>query len=476
MPRKNKNHKKQSKKLIANIEQYDYNFVIQVNKEELTMKKRGMSVLLAAAMVTGLLAGCSTKEETAATTAAAGTEAAGSEAAGTEAADPAGKKYDGVELTYWSMWTNTEPQGKALQEAADAFEAETGAKIKFEWKGRDIKNILSSALEAEERFDLFEDDYTRISKNYVDYVADLTAMAEEAGYADKSYAVFNDQATEWAGFLPCLTEQPSVGGIFYNKDIFEASGISETPKTWAEFMDACQKMKDAGYQPMALDSTYAPFFFGYHLARNIGEAATEELANNGGWSQNEGVVKAAQEMIDFVNAGYLADGAPDEYPASQNKMGLTQDVAMVVCANYVTAEVNANTGSELNWGLFAYPTVENGADTSSTFAGANSIAITKYSENQQAAFDFAMYLVTGEQDQKMADMSNQIPADPSNTAPAVQSGTTEVLVETTAPLSWNMGLNANADKISVISEVIVKLYEGSYATGEDFAAAMDALY
>ena len=441
------------------------------------MKKRGLSVLLATAMMTGLLAGCGSKEETATTTAApAGTETTKAEAGSSEAADPAGKKYDGVELTYWSMSANTEPQGKALQEAAAAFEEETGAKIKFEWKGRDSKNILSSALEAQENFDLFEDDYTRISKNYKDYVADLTAMAEEAGYADKSYKVFNDQATEWAGFLPCLTEQPSVGGVFYNKDIFEASGITETPKTWDEFMAACQKMKDAGYQPLALDSTYAPFLFGYHLARNIGEPATEELALNGGWSQNEGVVKAAQEMIDFVNAGYLADGAPDEYPASQNKMGLKQDVAMVVCANYVTAEVNANTGSELNWGLFGYPTVENGADTSSTFAGANSIAVTKYSKNPQAAFDFAMYVVTGERDQKMADMANQIPADPSNKAPAVQDGTTEVLVETTAPLSWNMGLNANADKISMIEEVVIKLYEGNYATGEEFAAAMDALY
>lgn len=443
------------------------------------MKKKTVSILLAAAMTTGLLAGCggggkpaeAPAETTAATTAAA---EGGETAAGTAAAE-GGKKYEGVELIYWSMWTNNEPQGQALAQAAEAFEAETGAKIKFEWKGRETKNILSSALEAQEKFDMFEDDYTRIAKNYVNYIADLTAMAEEAGYADKSYAVFNSQATEWAGFLPCVTEQPSVGGVFYNRSILDDCGITP-PKTWAEFMAACQTMKDKGYQPLALDSTYAPFLFGYHLSRHIGQPAVEELATNGGWSSNPGVVKAAQEMIDFVNAGYLADGAPDEYPASQNKMGLTEKVAMVVCANYITSEVNTNTGTELNWGLFAYPTVDGGADNSSTFAGANSIAITKYSENQQAAFDFALFLTTGQYGQNMADLALSIPADPNNTAPAVQNGTTEVLVNTTAPLSWNMGLNANADKISVIQEVIVKLYEGSYATGEDFAKALDALY
>lgn len=428
------------------------------------MKKKLVAILLCAAMAgTAMLTGCG----------GSGSDGGSKDTADSGSSD---KKYDGVELTFWSMWTNTEPQGKVLQEAVDAFSEETGAEVTIEWKGRDIKNILSSALEAEEKIDLFEDDYNRIANNDKEYIADLTEMAEAAGYQDQSYAVFNDQGTEWAGFLPCVTEQPQVGGIFYNQDLFEKAGITETPETWDEFLEVCKTLKDNDIQPMALDSTYAPFFFGYHLARTIGEETTTELATNGGWSSNPGVAQAADDMIEFVKAGYLADGAPDEYPASQNKMGIDQDVAMVVCANYVTSEVNKNTGSELNWGLFNYPAVEGGADATSAYAGANSIAITKYSENQQAAFDLALYITSGENDQKMADEAGQIPADPSNTAPASQNGTTEVLEATTSPLSWNMGLNANADLMSQIQEIVVKLYEGSYDTGADFAAALDALY
>ena len=70
----------------------------------------------------------------------------------------------GVELTYWSMWSNTEPQGQVIQEAADAWAEETGGTVNIEWKGRDIKQILSSSLEAEEKMDLFEDDYKRIPR------------------------------------------------------------------------------------------------------------------------------------------------------------------------------------------------------------------------------------------------------------------------------------------------------------------------
>ena len=434
------------------------------------MKKKALSVLLAAAMVTTIVAGCGGggSEEPADTSANEGSSEEGS-----------GASYDGVELTYWSMWTNTEPQGQVLQAAVDAWSEQTGATVTIEWKGRDIKNILGSALESEERIDLFEDDYNRIGHNYVEYVADLTEMADAAGYADQSFAVFNDQATEWAGFLPCVSEQPQVGGVFYNQDIFADAGV-EAPTTWAEFLEVCQGLKDAGYAPLALDSTYAPFFFGYHLARYIGQDTTATLAKEGGWGENELVAQAAQDMIDFVKAGYLVDGAPDEYPASQNKMALGDpQAAMVVCANYVTSEVNNTAGEQLNWGLFNYPSVEGaaeGVDQSAAYAGSNSIAVTSYSENQQAAFDLATFITSGEYDQQMADTAGQIPADPSNTAPASQNGTVEVLQATTSPLTWNMGLNENADLLSSIQEVIVKLYEGEYATGADFAAALDALY
>ena len=437
------------------------------------MKKKLLSALLSVAMVATLLVGCggttATTEEAPATE-----EAAAEETAAEETADAA-KQYEGVTLNFWSMWNSAEPQGQVIQAAADAFEAETGAKVNIEWKGRDIQQLIMAALEQGEAIDLFEDDYARIAKTYVEYCYDLTDMAAAANYADQSFACFNDVATAWAGFLPCVTEQPQVGGVFYNKDIFAECGV-EVPTTWEEFMAVCQTLVDNGYQPLALDTAYARFNMGYHLERYLTEAGVSELIQNGGWAESEGAIQAAQDIIDFVNAGYLADGAPDEYPASQNKIGLTGEVAMVVCANYVAAEVNNNTGAEINWGMFNYPTVANGSDSTNAYAGANSIAVTSYSENAQAAFDFALFLTSGEFDQQMADTASQIPADPRNTAPAIMDGTIEALTATANPLSWNMGLNDNADVKEASNEIVIKLFEGAYATGADFAAALDALY
>lgn len=432
--------------------------------------KKLAALLLVAVLSLSMLAGCGN-------TSSEPSKAPDNPPANTSAGEPApgGKQYDGVTLTMWSMWNSDEPQGKVISEAAAAFEAQTGAKVSIEWKGRSINEILSASLESKEKFDIFEDDYQRIANIYKDYTYDLTDMAKAAGYADHSYACFNDTVVKWAGYFNSIAEQPQVGGIFYDKDAFAKAGVTAEPKTWAEFLDVCAKLKDAGIAPMAQDSAYADFAFYHQLVRHLGEDKIAELDEKGGWAGSAGAVAAAQEIIDMVNAGYFADGAPDEYPSSQNKIGFGQ-AAMIVCANYVTAEVNNATGTEINWGLFNYPTVDNAAEPNAAYIGANSLAITAYTENAQAAFDFLMFLTSGEMDQKMADTAAQIPADSRNTAPANLSGTIETLLSADSPMTWCNSLNVRDDLKTSIKDKIVELFEGKYAAGEDFCKALDALY
>jgi len=426
--------------------------------------KKIIALLLVLVMVLGLAA-CGASEPAAPAPEAPKTETP----AAPEAPKAEPKKYEGVELTYWSMWSSGEPQALVIEEAAKAFETETGAKVNIEWKGRDIKTLLSASLEAGEKFDVFDDDYTRIAQVYAPYTYDLTDMAAAAGYDKIGYACFNNQAIEWAGFLNSIVEQPNIGGIFYDKAAFATAGITTVPATWTEFLDACAKLKDAGIAPLALDSAYADFNVYHHLVRHLGEDKIKELSANGGWAADANAVAAAQEIIDFVNAGYLAEGAPDQYPASQTKIGLGT-AAMIVCADYVCAEVN-NAVGEVDWGFFAFPAPENCADTSS-YAGANSMAITKYTENAQAAFDFILFTVTGTYGQKLVDNCKQIPADVSLTE-ATLVGSIAALQNTVKPMSW-CG-NIHSDRVQGFRDLSTAIFEGKYADGTAWCEAMDAL-
>ena len=433
--------------------------------------KKILSVLLAAVMVLGLLAGCADKPTETNNPPASNPPAS---QPADDSSEPAGKQYDGVELTMWSMWSSGEPQANVIEAAKAAFEEQTGAKITIEFKGRDVNKVLAASLEAQDNIDIIEDDYKRIGTVYNKFTYDLTEMAKAANYDSFSYKCFNDQSIAWAGYLNAITEQPNIGGIFYDKDAFENAGITAEPKTWAEFLDACQKLKDAGVGPLAQDSAYCDFAFYHTLVRYLGEAKIEELTMNGGWS-GTAAEQAAQDIIDLRNAGYLADGAPDEFPSSQNKIGFGQ-AAMVICADYVTAEVNGNTGTQVNWGLFNYPAVDGGADNGAAYMGANSLAITSYSKNPQAAFDFILFLTTGEYGQKLADEAHQIPADSRNTAPADLNGTIETLQAAVSPMTWCASLSVNADLKDTIKSMCTELFEGKYADGAAFCAALDALY
>ena len=436
--------------------------------------KKLMALLLAAVMVLAMLAGCSSDGGN--ETKAPETDPPAESKTGTEeskAPEGGDKKYEGVELTMWSMWSSGEPQANVIEEAAAAFKEQTGATVHLEFKGRDVNKVLTASLEAKEAIDIIEDDYQRIANTYPN-ILDLTDMAKAVNYDSFSYACFNDTVKEWAGFLNSIAEQPQVGGIFYDKDAFENAGITAEPKTWAEFLDVCQKLKDSGVAPLAQDSAYCDFAFYHSLVRYLGEAKIEELNMNGGWAGTD-AEKADQDIIDLVNKGYFVDGAPDEFPSSENKIGFGE-AAMIVCADYVTAEVNGQTGTQVNWGLFNYPTVEGGADNGAAYMGANSLAISSYSKNPQAAFDFIMFIISGEYGQKLADEAHQIPADSRNTAPADLTGTIETLKAAESPMTWCAGISANADLKDTIKSMCVELFEGKYATGADFCKALDALY
>lgn len=41
--------------------------------------------------------------------------------------------------------------------------------------------------------------------------------------------------------------------FYYNKDIFAKAGVAKPPETWKEFIEACKKIKAAGYDPVAAD-------------------------------------------------------------------------------------------------------------------------------------------------------------------------------------------------------------------------------
>ena len=356
--------------------------------------------------------------------------------------------YTGVELTVQSVWKQEDLQAQVLTQAAQYFEQKTGAAVTILWPE-------SSGQTA----DIFQIRAADFASTDAESLLDLTKMAEEAGYAEKSHEVLRIQTISKLGFLGAVAQTPYLGGIYYNADVFTSCGITEIPKTWDEFNHICQILRQKGWQPLTLDKEDAVAAMELHLRRIIGtEAMHRFMGSDAQWHLDLTVVGAMEQVMLFVQDGNMAYATPADDPTGQNKMGLS-NCAMMVGTNADCAAVEESTLTDLRWGVFPYP----GNSGSGTWITADMLAIYRDCKNPQAAFDFVMLLATGEFDQFRADITCGIPADPANSSPI--AGVAEAM---NAEMPEQLSVFGSRQ-----TDVAVKLWSGWYTKADSYAIALE---
>ena len=423
------------------------------------MKKKILSVLLCTAMVASLAVGCG----------------------GNKNSDSGSSSSD--KLVYWSMWEATEPQGQAIQEAIDAYTKETGVEVDVQFKGRTgIREGLESALKSGTNIDMFDEDIDRVNGTWGSYLMDLEQLAKDNDYEKTANAGLIQACRDVAGgTLKSIPYQPNVFAFFYNQNLFDQAGIKETPKTWDEFLDVCQKLKDAGITPMTMDDAYATCVIGYHLGRYVGEEGVKKIVTEGLWD-DPAVLQMAKDIEELASKGYFSENVgKNVWPNGQNVELAGGQVAMYLNGSWLPNEVKATAGPDFKWGCFAYPELgecetniegAKATGTESNNYGAQVFAINKDSQKSKEAFDLITYITKGEYDQKLADASIGIPADTTNTEwPELVKCAKPVIETSTNRFSWAVGVESNADMTPSIKENFIKLMAGTL-DAEGFVSAM----
>ena len=427
------------------------------------MKKRLLSILLCLTLAATSLVGCGGGAAEEGTT----TETTENKAEST-----------GKTIVYWSMWEASEPQGMAIQAAVEAYEAATGNDVDLQFKGRTgIREGLQPALDAGTTIDLFDEDIDRVNKTWGNYLLDLEELAAANNYEETAIAGLMGACREVAGgTLKSIPYQPNVFAFFYNEAIFEEAGVASVPTTWAELLDACEKIKAAGYTPITCDDAYIMCMFGYHLGRLIDEEGVTRVVMNGEWAEEPAVLEMAKAYEELAAKGYFSETiASNVWPAAQNTELALGSAAMYLNGSWLPNEVKEMAGEDFRWGCFSYPAVDGGATgVEAANYGAQVLAINKDSQVSAEAFELIMYLTKGEFDQKLSTESVGIPADTSNTEwPALLSNVKPVMDSLTTRWSWSVGAESNVDITPVIKENFMKLC-GGQLTAQEFVDAMEA--
>ena len=102
--------------------------------------------------------------------------------------------------------------------------------------------------------------YAMAEAGYLASLNDLDCMQGRQDVASNTYN----------GDIVAASNTISILGCYYNKDMFAEVGIEAVPETWDDFLAACQKLQDAGIQPIVMgDKDMYVLQFGlYQIAAN----------------------------------------------------------------------------------------------------------------------------------------------------------------------------------------------------------------
>lgn len=435
------------------------------------MKKKLVSLLACLSMLATTFVGCSAAPTDPVAPDNEKTEIQQEESTQTPSAE-GGKK-----IVYWSMWESTEAQGQVIQQAIDAYQKDTGNTVDVQFKGRTgIREGLQAALDAGTTIDLFDEDIDRVNTTWGNYLMDLEELAKESNYEATAMEGLMIACREaGGGTLKSIPYQPNVFAFFYNKDLFEQAGIANVPTTWTEFLDACQKLKDAGSVPITCDDAYIMSMAGYHLGRLVGEDRVVEIVNDGLWAEEPAVLKMAEQYAELASKGYFSPYiASNVWPAGQNTELALGEAAMYLNGSWLPNEVLGTTGPDFRWGCFNYPAVEGGkTGVEAANYGAQVYAINKNSQVGKEAFELISYITKGEYDAKLSKDSVGIPADTTNTEwPVLLQDVKPVFDSLTTRYTWGVGIESNNNITPVIKENFMKLC-GGQLTAQEFVDAME---
>lgn len=166
--------------------------------------------------------------------------------------------------------------------------------------------ILAASDELPEWFDSDPDTW------FADIVADGKAYSfedlyKELGMYDQIFPISKEYARLSDGSLNLMTLQCNTEYFFYNKDLFEQAGITETPKTFDELLADCKLLQDQEIIPIAMGGDWPILrYFAQVPFRLTGNEYIENAVSGEGSFGEEAGLKGAQFIQDI--AQYFQEG------------------------------------------------------------------------------------------------------------------------------------------------------------------------
>lgn len=275
------------------------------------MKKKVISLLLAATMLTTIFTGCGEKKEE----------------------DKKEKSESGaVVLDMYHSWSTDTERGAALdkliQEFNEANKGEIEVKVTVNPDFPAYQEKVKTMISTDTTPDIFHYNFNPndLSRQKSGKLMDFSKFLDEDWKARFGDGDLENLTID--GQVLSIPFEKAGAVLYYNKELFTNAGIDEFPKTWGEMMEVCKKLKDNGITPFSLytadDAWYTCNLFTYLAASYMGT----DILNKGGDINTSEMKEAAKKLREFWDYT-TADAIGANYSVAMNNFA-SGKTAMVI--------------------------------------------------------------------------------------------------------------------------------------------------
>ena len=230
--------------------------------------------------------------------------------------------------------------------------------------------------------DLSDQDYiSNIQDSYMQMVYDVNKDKEEKAYG-----------------VPYAT---NAYGVIYNVDKFEELGL-EIPKTWDEFIDVLDQIKDAGEQPLLM--TYKDAWTSLcpwnSMAPDLQPDGFTDDRKEGKTTfagTHEEIVEKYLTLLDYAQDDFMGLTYDDG-----NKAFANGDAVMIINGNWAINQYK-NANADINVNMFALPASNDESKNYVTSGVDVLMGVCKDSANEDMAKEFVSFMMEPENAQTYID-------------------------------------------------------------------------
>lgn len=255
----------------------------------------------------------------------------------------------------------------------------------------------------------------------VEHLEPLDDIWQRHGLDQRFTPALTKAACEYQGkkyFIP-LTQH--FVGFFYNKQVFQASGI-QPPNNWAEFLRVCEQLKARGIIPVALGAREkwpAQFWFDMLLLRTAGYDFRQQLMQGTASYRDQRVTTVFEYWRQLIRKGYFKPSPNSiSWDSGANELVYSGKAAMTLMGTW---EIGYFSDARHHWtpgkefDFFPFPMID-GKQPRIAMGPIDGLILPRQAANKAGAKEVMAFLTNAEPQKALSRGSGALA--PSRTIPA----------------------------------------------------------